>query len=881
MKQSDGKNTIPNPSVSRPPSQQPISILRRSSTGGASKKKKNNNSAAASFNQSAPTIDTEYDAHSDGSQSPGGFVNNEHLEKPMGGKSKFTPITDPNELADRLLKYQRSFASSSSAAGHNGGGHRHRPPPPPPPRSTSAERPRSQVMSPSAKDPDLQADDISESACTYYCDEAEDEYVRRMARIKLDQSDRSANAHGNASSSEYCSHGFQSEEMNASSRSYSSSSTKNPPPFLPFSEKTKNDELDNMNLNESSLSANSNKFNSSSMTVTSSKDSFVPRPVRVSQFEDKWEAQLTNTPPSEPKMTMASSLLSTAQSHHATKNIASSPSQSSVSSTPENCDKRGRCKYHPQHKLYKKKLLGGYEFISNCPMCVAKLEGRNRSRSGDSNYSTLSAKSPSAKMSGRSSSRGRERGRSKSVDRMPMDEDYDSSEAGPGRMRTGRANSVEQQHHHGGNRERQRRPRTRSADKGNELRSSLNSNNSSGRGKSLANALDNIRDKLPSHSLPPPLLKKHQSLGDGRKDLRALDKGKRGSSRDMPPKMSSSYDETATRKKKSLGLGNNPFVHEDGELNFDKKTGRCKKHPSVLLAKKSTFRPGTWEIIKKNGCPFCAEAKADSDLDEVGQGLDKDTKRKMDLLLKGGQDISGDTSSPQWSRKADSRKTSSLRGGTIGNGNSTAPNQHVIDTIPREGLRGKKVSRLLYTTPMGETGWYTGEVDFEGKPHGNGRMRYKTGHSYEGEWIHGFGEVHMENLNRIKSGFGTNKAAWKQSEIAPSVRKTATGASTLSSSPSTMHQYQQQPSHQGYLSAQMQREQLQHAQMQQAQLQMQQQAQMQQTQLQQQQAQMQQTQLQQAQMQQTWANMSPQERQMAMTQWYASVGYQMQGYPPM
>eukprot|EP00984_Skeletonema_dohrnii_P013159 scaffold5435_cov78-Skeletonema_dohrnii-CCMP3373.AAC.1 len=60
----------------------------------------------------------------------------------------------------------------------------------------------------------------------------------------------------------------------------------------------------------------------------------------------------------------------------------------------------------------------------------------------------------------------------------------------------------------------------------------------------------------------------------------------------------------------------------------------------------------------------------------------------------------------------------------------------------------------------------------------------------------------------------------------------------------------------------MQRERLQHAQMQQAQ--------MQQAQLQQQQAHM----------QQTWANMSPQERQIAMTQWYASVGYQMHGYPP-
>ena len=178
---------------------------------------------------------------------------------------------------------------------------------------------------------------------------------------------------------------------------------------------------------------------------------------------------------------------------------------------------------------------------------------------------------------------------------------------------------------------------------------------------------------------------------------------------------------------------------------------------------------------------------------------------------------------------------------------------------------------------MGETGWYTGEVDLEGKPHGHGRMRYKTGHSYEGEWIHGYGEVHMENLNRMKAGFGTNKAAWKKSEMAPSVRKATTPDASKASSPSARHHYQQQQSsnNQGYLSAQMQ---------QQAHIQ---QVQMQHAQLQHAQMQQQQAQLHQAQMQQ-WASMSPQERQMAMNQWYASVGmptqpggYQMQGYPPM
>ena len=112
---------------------------------------------------------------------------------------------------------------------------------------------------------------------------------------------------------------------------------------------------------------------------------------------------------------------------------------------------------------------------------------------------------------------------------------------------------------------------------------------------------------------------------------------------------------------------------------------------------------------------YVRKANVGSDRDEVGQDLDKDTKtktktkRKMDLLLKGGRDVVRD--SP---RKAEVRS------------NSTAPKQHVIDSIP-EGLRKKNVSRILYTTPKGETGWYTGEVDVEGNPDSFGRMRLRKG----------------------------------------------------------------------------------------------------------------------------------------------------------
>jgi len=881
MKQSDAKNTTTSNQSAAMPLPQPVSILRRSTSAGGAPKKKKNNPGAASFSQSTNMIDAEYDAPAR-SRRPsddsfrGGDVNHKHRDRDSldSGNSNFTPITDPNELADRILHFQRSYASSLSAADNNindgknspppmRGGQRYRPPPPPP-RSTSSGKKRNKAMNSSANDIDHPK----------YCDKADKEhdYVRRMERITLDSQFDSPQF--SASSSDYAptSDTLRRTRMNDSARS-----SPPPPPTLPFAAKKKNGEL-NRNLNESSVSANSNKFNSSSTTVTSSKESFVPRPVRVSQFEDKWEVQQnqngdTSTPPTKPKMTMASSLSTSSQ---VAKNLETSPSQPVVSSTPKNCDKRGRCKYHPQHKLYKKKLLGGYEFISTCPICDAKLEAKNRAGSGDNNFNTASAKNPSRTIAGRGRSRSRERRRSNSIDQVPieskLDEDdtnFNALKVSPGRTRRRRSKSVEQQQQHLSDRgeRRQRRPRSRRVDRDNDLHGSSGSNSF---GKSLTTTLESIRDKLPSHPPPPPLRQQRSRSREGRRlldqstdvgtslgnDLRAIDKGKGGSSRDITS--TPSYDGTDIRKKKNLG--NNQFVHQDSEMNFDKKTGRCKKHPSVVLAKKSKFRSGSWEIIKQNGCPLCAKGGGAPVRDEIGQDIDEDTKRKMDMLLRGSQDTSGEAS-PQLSKNVETRS-----------GNSTTPNQSIIDKIPAEGLRGNKVSRMLYTTPMGETGWYTGEVDFERNPHGHGRMRYKTGHSYEGQWIHGYGEVHLENLNRMKSGFGTNKAAWNQSELAPSVRKAAPDASKSLSSRSAVHQYQQQSSNQSYISAQMQ-----HAQQQQyAQMHQQQQyAQMQQQQ-----------QMQQAQMQQAWANMSPEERQMAMTQWYASAGipsqpgYQMQGYPP-
>ena len=50
----------------------------------------------------------------------------------------------------------------------------------------------------------------------------------------------------------------------------------------------------------------------------------------------------------------------------------------------------------------------------------------------------------------------------------------------------------------------------------------------------------------------------------------------------------------------------------------------------------------------------------------------------------------------------------------------------------------KKVSKMAYTDPFGDTGLYTGEVDEETqRPHGKGKMKYDNGIFFEGTWYYG------------------------------------------------------------------------------------------------------------------------------------------------
>jgi len=193
------------------------------------------------------------------------------------------------------------------------------------------------------------------------------------------------------------------------------------------------------------------------------------------------------------------------------------------------------------------------------------------------------------------------------------------------------------------------------------------------------------------------------------------------------------------------------------QIEFDKKTGRCKKHPSIILAKKSKFRKGAWDLVKDE-CPYCKGLNSSNSNNEVDNHFGEISKQKMNDLLGIKLPFPPPNESSNRGKMVSDKASSSSESEAFRH--RSIPTD-LNDQLPFDG-KITRVSRMPYTTPWGESGWYTGEVDsLSRKPHGQGRMRCKTGNQIEGEWSNGHSLESLEKNGRIKSGFGTNIAPWK------------------------------------------------------------------------------------------------------------------------
>ena len=200
---------------------------------------------------------------------------------------------------------------------------------------------------------------------------------------------------------------------------------------------------------------------------------------------------------------------------------------------------------------------------------------------------------------------------------------------------------------------------------------------------------------------------------DGGEDIGLDDDRVSVSSKDSRKSTRSTTSRKSTRSARSRGKsGQAAKSSRYGQLPFD-GDGYCCQHPSIQIAQKKLM--GGWKTIH-DVCPDCAE----------------------DMGLK----------TP---RKASRRKSGTGRVFDANGSDASSVKSGRSNSSSKSKSKIKKVKKFKTEDDNGYPGKYTGEVNSDYRPHGNGMMKYDDGTSYEGIWNEG-GQVHGK-VRRRKSKF--------------------------------------------------------------------------------------------------------------------------------
>ena len=73
--------------------------------------------------------------------------------------------------------------------------------------------------------------------------------------------------------------------------------------------------------------------------------------------------------------------------------------------------------------------------------------------------------------------------------------------------------------------------------------------------------------------------------------------------------------------------------------------------------------------------------------------------------------------------------------------------------------RNRRVDQMPFTDEYGDSGLYTGEVNEDCRPNGQGKMKYENGVFFDGKWNNGTKEGNIAQRERMLSGFSSWKGA--------------------------------------------------------------------------------------------------------------------------
>ena len=530
----------------------------------------------------------------------------------------------------------------------------------------------------------------------------------------------------------------------------------------------------------------------------------------------------------------------------------------SAESLPSQCDKKGRCVYHPNIKLYKKGLLGGFSLImAKCPLCEnMSLAATDNHQNGESNHKlTINIKRSISAGGKRSNSAQRKRsnsvcssGNGKEVVRRAvtkknkcassltkkamseneavcveegtafLEESYRSINTNGSPVPRGKKLSINRARSESG---------TGSGVKAEDSSRSLTVSNpvdisrkssgerrigiKSGESSNMFNGIDGS----PVSRGKKVLMNRALSDSDAksphkRKDNSRLSDMKTSSLKSSGSTVESSHDDTPdsqrTRTKlivrsdtsdgdqgttsileKGLGklsllknrsssrnkstsarsissetlASKNSKARQQGK-SFD-SSGRCKCHPSIILAKKRPFGNG-WDMIR-DYCPMCAESESEVHTSKMNRLLASESKGERVIVEMNPSSV--EITSSKLRSRSSSRLDASHRSENSARSRSQSGFRFDQSAFDKMSSQVARVQKMPYTTPTKEFGWYTGEVNEHGIPNGHGRMRTKTGNTLEGNWINGCLEEHIDRIKKMNSGFGTNVAPWKKSALSP------------------------------------------------------------------------------------------------------------------
>jgi hypothetical protein len=173
--------------------------------------------------------------------------------------------------------------------------------------------------------------------------------------------------------------------------------------------------------------------------------------------------------------------------------------------------------------------------------------------------------------------------------------------------------------------------------------------------------------------------------------------------------------------------------------------GRCVYHPHIRLRKKSWH--GGWKVLR-NLCPDCTIENLKKDMNDKNSAVGPhDSTTKGDLRTSVHSSGSSNTAGSSRGYFAAAAQPSD---GQVRRSESMPPmayapsktERNVSSLTPSKKnkdrkARGMVVRQMEYTDVNGLHGYYTGTVNSDYFPHGEGTMEYDRGHRVEGVWRKG------------------------------------------------------------------------------------------------------------------------------------------------